>query len=111
MTANYNWYGASSKEPYTANLVRYDGYDVRWYLTDHTLNPIQYDFGVQNKMKRMSKTQFNFAFAVMAGIAIDISKNAKLDLGYRYLNMGKWGNSKTAATSHDFRMGFRYAID
>jgi opacity protein-like surface antigen len=34
------------------------------------------------------KSQLNFAWALMAGFNVDISTHAKLDLGYRYLNLG-----------------------
>jgi opacity protein-like surface antigen len=33
-------------------------------------------------------SQTNFAWALMAGTSYDLSPNAKLDIGYRYLNMG-----------------------
>lgn len=34
------------------------------------------------------KKLINFAWALMAGMSFDISNHAKLDLGYRYLNIG-----------------------
>jgi opacity protein-like surface antigen len=33
-------------------------------------------------------SETNFAWALMAGTSYDLSSNAKLDIGYRYLNMG-----------------------
>lgn len=33
-------------------------------------------------------SQTNFAWALMAGTSYDLSANAKLDLGYRYINLG-----------------------
>jgi len=41
------------------------------------------------------KGKLSLAWALMAGASYDISDNAKLDLGYRYINLG----SGTAATS------------
>jgi opacity protein-like surface antigen len=41
------------------------------------------------------KSQLNFAWALMAGLSFDIGTGTKLDMGYRYLNMG----SDIAATS------------
>jgi opacity protein-like surface antigen len=35
-----------------------------------------------------SKSQTNLAWALMAGTSYDLSQSAKLDLGYRYLNLG-----------------------
>jgi opacity protein-like surface antigen len=43
-----------------------------------------------------SKT--NFAWALMAGLGFNVTQNLKLDLGYRYLNLGKF----TSGTSHCF---------
>lgn len=72
-----------------------------------------------------SKT--NFAWALMAGASYDLSPNAKLDLGYRYLNLG----GDIAATTgllncvcgtvgsplratdldaHEFRIGIRWEL-
>jgi opacity protein-like surface antigen len=34
------------------------------------------------------KTQTNLAWSLMAGTSYDLSSNAKLDIGYRYLNLG-----------------------
>jgi opacity protein-like surface antigen len=34
------------------------------------------------------KTQTNFAWALMAGVAYDVTPNYKVELGYRYLNLG-----------------------
>jgi opacity protein-like surface antigen len=74
-----------------------------------------------------SKSQTNLAWALMAGTSYDLSQAAKLDLGYRYLNLG----SGIAASSdllnctcgtvgaplkmsdlhaHEFRVGVRWAL-
>lgn len=64
----------------------------------------------------------NFAFAGMAGVSYDITQNVKLDIGYRYLNMGEAQSGKIACTtansvcerqkyrlaSNDFRVGLRW---
>jgi opacity protein-like surface antigen len=83
-----------------------------------------------------SKT--NFAWAVMAGLGFNVTQNLKLDLGYRYLNLGKFtsgishcfngtgqnggfaaancgGSGYTIAstsnlTSNDFRLGLRWML-
>jgi opacity protein-like surface antigen len=69
----------------------------------------------------------NLAWALMAGVSYDVSRNAKLELGYRYLNSGSFtsGNQSTDAcgctftsvpltggkiTSHDFRLGMRWQL-
>jgi opacity protein-like surface antigen len=43
-----------------------------------------------------SKT--NFAWALMTGLSFNVTQNLKMDLGYRYLNLGKF----TSGTSHCF---------
>jgi opacity protein-like surface antigen len=42
-----------------------------------------------------AKSQTNFAWALMAGTSYDLSANAKLDIGYRYLNMGAGTSTST----------------
>ena len=81
--------------------------------------------------------QFNLAWALMAGLDFNVTKNLKLELGYRFLDYGKvssglsnclagpGGSSFNAAncsgggvklstrelTSNDFRIGMRYYLD
>ena len=61
-----------------------------------------------NWNKRFTSLQYNLAWAGMAGIALDLTPNAKLDVGYRYLN---FGDSKVRRYSQDVRIGFRYMVD
>jgi opacity protein-like surface antigen len=74
-----------------------------------------------------SATKTNLAWALMIGTSYDLSQNAKLDLGYRYLNMGR-GASATSGVidcvcgpsagplkisdleSHEFRIGVRWSL-
>ncbi|MGH6725008.1 MAG: outer membrane protein [Pseudolabrys sp.] len=66
-----------------------------------------------------SKYQWNFAFAGMAGIAYAVSHNLKMDLGYRYLNIGdvKTGSDAFGAmtfrnvAAHEVRIGLRWSFD
>jgi opacity protein-like surface antigen len=68
-------------------------------------------------------TQDNFTWAVMAGVAYNIMPNFKVDLGYRYIDMGRITSGAIACTqiaacfferqsyravAHDIRIGFRY---
>ncbi len=52
---------------------------------------------------------FNFAWAAMAGVAVDVYAHTKLDIGYRYLNMGSVVGTKIY--DHQIRAGLRYMID
>ena len=74
------------------------------------------------------KSENTFAWALMAGLSYDLSERSKLDIGYRYLNLGK----DVAATSafiececgtvgdplkvedleaHEIRIGYRWLLD
>lgn len=72
-------------------------------------------------------SQTNFAWALMAGTSYDLSPNAKLDLGYRYLNMGSGTTVSTSLLdctcgtvgqplkiadldAHEFRVGVRWLL-
>jgi opacity protein-like surface antigen len=72
-----------------------------------------------------SNTQTNFAWAIMAGTSYDLSPNAKLDLGYRYLNLGSSATTSTLncvcgttgqplkisdLEAHEFRIGIRWML-
>lgn len=69
-----------------------------------------------------NRTQGSVAYAVMAGVGYDVSQNVKLELGYRYLNMGKVKGQSLACFNgtcgdfmnykdihaHEVRLGLRY---
>jgi opacity protein-like surface antigen len=70
-------------------------------------------------------TKSNFAYAVMAGVAYDVTQNVKLELAYRYLNLGKMTTGTfscaggCAATyslgaktldAHEFKLGMRWML-
>ncbi len=65
----------------------------------------------ENFDRNASGTYYNFAFAGMAGIAIDIYPHTKLDLGYRYLNLGHIASLGGTLYEHEARAGLRYMID
>jgi opacity protein-like surface antigen len=65
---------------------------------------------------------WRFTYALMAGVAYDISKNFKLDVGYKYRNidggdMFGWDSPETFGDgshgnidTHEVRMGLRYEL-
>jgi opacity protein-like surface antigen len=66
-----------------------------------------------------SNSQWNFAWAAMAGVGFAMSSNLMADVGYRYLNLG---DAKTAAdaagamtfkniVAHEVRVGLRWSFD
>lgn len=76
--------------------------------------------GVAELVPLRSRTQNAFAWALMAGMAFDITSNLTLDLGYRYTHLG---NTRTglegtevplrakAVAAHELRIGARYQFD
>ncbi len=58
-----------------------------------------------------------FAWALMAGLGFSVTENIKLDIGYRYLNLGKASGLVGAVPfsrtldSHEARLGVRYVIE
>jgi opacity protein-like surface antigen len=68
----------------------------------------------QNNWNRNTSGQYyNLAWALMAGVAIDIYDHTKLDIGYRYLNLGtiNTGSASLNLNSQEIRVGLRYMID
>jgi opacity protein-like surface antigen len=77
--------------------------------------------------------KWNFAWGLMAGLSFDVTQNLKLDVGYRYLDYGKFTSgvahclspgspggfscqsytvySKNELASNDLRIGLRWMID
>ncbi len=73
------------------------------------------------------ESDVRFAYAFMAGVAMDVSKNLKIDLGYRYRHiaggtMARWNATSTAAgatgtraedngfSTHEIKVGLRYEL-
>ena len=66
------------------------------------------------------KTETEFAWAIMAGVDVDLRDRWKLDIGYRYLNMGdaSYLDAETGTKtfnindleSHEIRVGVRYSF-
>jgi len=72
-----------------------------------------------------SDSHWEFAWALHAGLAMDITERATIDIGYSYMNLGDAQTSDVAAynqnlidnpttfeniTSHDVKFGLRYKI-
>lgn len=75
------------------------------------LKPVAHTDGV----KTLNKSQYNFAWQVMAGVAYDINSNWTVDLGYKYADLGRvrknWGDhhvSKITVRDHEILLGIRY---
>lgn len=73
-----------------------------------------------------NNSKSNFAYALMAGVGYEINKNLTLELGYRYLNLGKAESGPINNAflpessrplklrdidSHDIKIGMRWALN
>jgi opacity protein-like surface antigen len=72
-----------------------------------------------------SKTTTDLAYALMAGFSYSLTPNLKLDIGYRYLDMGRIASNPIVCTnapcpletqhyhlsSNDIRLGLRYVFN
>ena len=69
----------------------------------------------------LKKTAWKFSWNLMAGVSYDLSQNLKLDLHYRFLNVGAYtsfpglmsGNPAITKdiVSQEIRLGFRLTAD
>ena len=123
-----NYYKTSDGSIYNANLSPVGGFPLVWLdpsgrnATAQAIVPttgLPVAFAQQNWAKIVNKTKYNLAFALMGGIAYNITSHAIIDIGYRYLNEGSFralplqgtnSVSKTL-TTQEIRVGIRYLID
>ena len=66
----------------------------------------------------LNRTTYQFAWAAMAGVSYSITPNMMVDIGYRYLDLGRLAVAVPAMPSlqkdiaaHQIRLGIRYVID
>jgi len=67
----------------------------------------------------LSNSQWKFAWALMAGSAVNVTPNVAVDVGYRYLNLGDVSTASDAAgqmtlkniAAHEVRVGVRWSFD
>ncbi|MDP2357409.1 MAG: outer membrane beta-barrel protein [Beijerinckiaceae bacterium] len=111
----YNWITGNNGAVYAPDLQYPDGFPPTWVTGAGapTAAPANFTFGQQNRRIDTKKSQTNFTWALMAGVAYAISPNAKLDFGYRYVNMGTFApnSPKKDGQIQEFRMGLRYSPD
>lgn len=66
-----------------------------------------------------ANTQWNFAWAAMAGVGVTVAPNLIADVGYRYLNLGDAKSASDASgamtfkniAAHEVRVGLRWSFD
>jgi opacity protein-like surface antigen len=93
--SNRHWY-MSNGLPYQVST---DGFYFNW------------DSATQNLTEQ-------FAWALMAGAAYQLTDSAFVDVGYRYVNLGKYSYLSSTGSrvslrddAHEFRVGIRYMAD
>ncbi len=86
--------------------------------TVHSGNP-PVAFDKTNWNRKESRLTLQPAWSLIAGVSVDMTQNLKADLSWRYVNSGtlsslanaSGGVAKSALTSQQLRLGFRYMID
>ena len=65
-----------------------------------------------------SNSQWNFAWAVMAGVGYAVSPNMMMDVGYRYMSFGDVTTADAPGAAvlkdiaaHEVRIGVRWSFD
>jgi opacity protein-like surface antigen len=99
-----------------AALNRLDEYTVEATCLTGGCGPI----GATSVLPVPSSETYDFAWALMGGVAVDVSGGFQVDLGYRYVNLGearlRFGDAAGSTRAkdieaHEVRVGLRYMID
>ncbi|ATQ69339.1 MULTISPECIES: outer membrane protein [Methylosinus] len=116
-----NYYKTSDGSPYAADLSPTSGYPLAWYnIQNGNRENVNLPYAPQYWDRNLSKSSWKFAWALFAGASYDLSENFKIDIGYRYLNSGKYTGLAgfSGATpksydliSHEVRVGVRVTTD
>lgn len=113
------YFKTSDQSAYAADLS-ISGVPPVWVdINGNQINPQpNIAFAKQNWDRQVRNRDFGLAWALMAGFGYDLNQHAKLDVGYRYINMGSYSTTslagvKSTATmsAHELRAGIRYMID
>ncbi len=114
------WYGVTPYIGGGAGLsLTHISSAVNWYMSNGLPYQITTDGFYYNWDSSQSITRYQFAWAAMAGFSYAITPNILLDIGYRYIDLGKLDSlpgpngsvvSKTM-DAHELRLGVRYMID
>lgn len=117
------WWGVT---PYVGGgvgvNVMYQKSQINFYLPNGLSATQTWPVGLlpyyQNLDQQTNSTDLRFAWAAMAGVAYDLTDHIKVDVGYRFLDLGRIDglNPYGVASSRDLRVhqvraGIRYMID
>lgn len=106
-----NWHTSNDGSEYAPEITAPDGFPATFVASSPA--PENFTFGKQSKRVSVSNSSVNFTWALMAGLAYDISAHAKLDVGYRFLNQGTFapGSAERDSKVHELRIGVRYMVE
>jgi opacity protein-like surface antigen len=121
-SGSISYYKTSDGTPYAADLSPVEGFPLQWIELDGTRIDPQPNiaFAQQYWDRNRAKSSWKFAWALMAGASYDVTDNLKLDIGYRFLNSGKYTGLQgfTGSTpksydliAHEVRVGMRITTD
>jgi opacity protein-like surface antigen len=104
--------------------VIYNKSQINWFMG----NQLPYNIVFTDPFSNVTFHQFQdvtrsgyayrLAWAAMAGVAVDLTTHLKLDVGYRYLGLGRYTGMNFSGAivtkdlhAQEIRTGFRYVID
>jgi opacity protein-like surface antigen len=122
ISGSLNYFQTSDGTPYRGDLSPTGSYPQIWVnAAGVPISPQpNIAFAKQNWDRNIASTKYSMAWDLMAGVGIQISPSATLDIGYRYFNTGARNTilnpetgtvMKQSATSQDIRIGIRYMAD
>jgi opacity protein-like surface antigen len=118
-SGSLGFFETANGQPYAANLSPTGNFPQIWVNSAGVPITPQPNiaFTQQNWNRTIQSTKYSFALALMAGVGIQLTPSATLDIGYRYLNTGAstiYVTSPAAASlknsdvSQEIRVGIRY---
>jgi opacity protein-like surface antigen len=92
---------------------------VNWTMSNNLPYQITTDGFYFNLDRSLGQMNYQFAWAVMAGVAIAMTEQAELDVGYRFLDLGNVSRISSATGAsvtqrvfvNELRAGVRYMLD
>ena len=120
-----NYYETANGKLYDADLTPTGTYPPLWVESvdgkSAAIPQPTVAFTQQNWNKKLHSISYHFAWALMGGFAIDVTDHLKLDIGYRYVNLGTFTGIESTPSgakivnekqsTQEIRAGFRYMID
>ena len=130
-SGSVSYFETANNTPYAANLLpdsssTYPQIWVNAAGTPITAQPNcptcpqpNVSFTQQNWNRTIKNTSYGLAWALMGGLAIDVTDHLKLDVGYRYVDLGSITATdantgqkvKEKQSTQEIRAGFRYMIN